>query len=328
MLTPDVRFEGFTGEDWQRVLGLIRPGAAHDPGGKPPRGGLFIVHEGGAIKKILHSQKGRLDPKGAWPVPLPELCEAHQADWAVAVYRGALEECMERFGARARRDDDLTAQALSLVSIVREMFLEGAIEAWPRRLRGVPVPSEAMVRRATGALFPDGTSAVLGVFEKGELWTALVLRRRGAAFDLIAGPDKLRPDMGLLSGDWRRDYRHLCRAVELRYGEVGFGCFGERETLQALQIDPRPGAWGKAAALRDVVLSPMPRSIALALGFDGARYAARSLKELTERTLPGGALGATLHALRERAVHVIEERDVRRILGFDPLEVLRSLLGR
>jgi hypothetical protein len=185
-----------------------------------------------------------------------------------------------------------------------------------------------MVRRTLDAVCPDASSVVLGMFDRGELWTAFVARHRGGAFDLIAGPDELRPAMGLLSGDWRRDYRHLARAVEERYGRVGLGCFAEVDTFRALQIDPRPGAWGKAVALRDIVLSPMSKAIGLALGFDGARYAAHSLKVLTSRLDTFGVLEPALRAARERAGAVAGDRDVTQILGFDPLAILRSLLKR
>lgn len=235
---------------------------------------------------------------------------------------------MERFGARARRGDDFLDQALTIVAIVREMLVEGAIEAWPRRLHGVPLPSDTMVRKALDAVCSDGAAVVLGMFDRGELFTAFVARRRGGAFDLLAGPDELRPAMGLLSGDWRRDYRHLVRAVEEKYARLGLGCFAEVDTFRALQIDPRPGAWGRAVALRDIVLSPMPAAIGLAVGFDGARYAVHSLKELTNRVDAFGFLEPALRAARERVGSAAGDKDVRRILGFDPMAILRALLKR
>jgi len=328
VLTPDVRLEGFTAEDWQRFLHLWKPRAPPEREAVRPRGGLIVVHDGERVRKMLHTSNGRLETAGAWNVALPELAGKHHADWALSIHMGALEECMDRFGARARRGDDFIDQTLSLVAIVREMLVEGAIEAWPRRLRGVPLPSDAMVRKALDAVCPDGTAVVLGTFDRGELWTAFVGRRRGGAFDLLAGPDELRPAMGLLSGDWRRDYRHLARAVEERYARVGFGIFAEVDTFRALQIDPRPGAWGRAVALRDIVLSPMPTAIGLALGFDGARYAAHSLKVLSSRIDALRFLEPTLRAARARIGAAAGDKDVGHILGFDPMAILRALLKR
>lgn len=153
-------------------------------------------------------------------------------------------------------------------------------------------------------------------------------RRRGGAFDLLAGPDELRPLMGLLSGDWRRDYRHLARAVEEKYARLGFGVFAEVDTFRALQIDSGPGAWGRAVALRDIVLSPMPTAIGLAVGFDGARYAAHSLKAFTTRIDTFGLLEPALRKARDRLGAAAGHKDVSQLLGFDPLALLRALLKR
>ena len=240
---------------------------------------------------------------------------------------GALDEVMERLGARIRRGDDLTAQALLLVTIARDMIAEGAIASWPQRLRGLPVPTPQIVRRTLDALCADGRAIALGLFDAEGLWTAFVARRRGPAFDVVAGPDELRPALGLLSGDWRRDYRHLARAVEERYAPLGFGCFAELATFRALQTDGRPGAWSRAVAVRDVVIAPMPAAVGLALGFDGARYALQGLKLLTGRLGPLAAIGPMLDAARSRVARRTG-KDVGVLLGFDPLAALRALLQR
>ena len=92
---------------------------------------------------------------------------------------GALDEVMERFGARARRGDDLTAQALQLVTIVREMIDEGAIASGRSACAGCPVPTPHVVRRTLDALCPDGRAIALGLFDHDGLWTSFVARRRG-----------------------------------------------------------------------------------------------------------------------------------------------------
>jgi hypothetical protein len=328
VFTPDVRFEGFTAEDWQRFLHLWKPRAPAEREPGRPRGGLFVIHDGARLRKILHTERGRVERERTWPVPLTELAFAHHAAWVISAHEGALDELMDRFGARARRGDDFIAQALTLVSIVHDMLGEGAIDNWPRRLRGVPPPTDAMVRKALDAVCPEGRAILLGMFEMGELWTAFVARRRGGAFDLIAGPDELRPAMGLLSGDWRRDYLHLARVVEERYAPLGLGCFAEVEVFRSLQVDPRPGAWGRAVILRDIVLSPMPAAVGLALSVDGAKYAFDSLKTLTRRVHPLGFLDPALRGIRARLGAAAGDKDVGRVLGFDPIAVLRALLRR
>ena len=339
-----MRFEGWTTEDWLRFLRLWQPRAAPEREPTRPRGGVIVVHEDGEVLKLLHTRLGRLEPAASAPPPsqagaraialsaghpsaLGPLAHAHHASWALAMRLGALDEVMERLGARVRRGDDLTAQSLLLVSIMRDMIAEGHIASWPQRLRGIPVPTPQVARRTLDALCADGRAIALGLFDAEGLWTAFVARRRGPAFDVVAGPDELRPALGLLSGDWRRDYRHLARTVEDRYAPLGFGCFAELSTFRALQTDGRAGAWSRAVAVRDVVIAPMPTAVGLALGFDGARYALEGLKVLTGRIPPFAAIGPMLDAARARVARTTG-KDVGALLGFNPLAALRALLQR
>lgn len=330
MLTADVRFEGWTADDWFRFLHLWKPRASPEREAVRPRGGLFVVHDGARVRKLLHTRRGRLEPAKKWPVPLADLAAEHQASWSLAAHFGALDEIMERFGARARRGDDITTQSLTLVGIVREMMNEGAIEAWPHRLRGVPPPTDAMVHKTIDSLCGDGKAIALGMFKDEQLWTAFVARRRGTGFDVIAGPDELRPAMGLLSGDWRRDYRHLARAIEDRYAPLAFGCFAELAAFRELQTDGRPGAWARAVAVRDVVLSPIPLAVGIALSLDGARYAFEGARHVAGRLLPAGPLAALdpLVASARAKLGAATGKDVPGSLGFDPMAALRALLRR
>ena len=90
MLTPDVRFEGWTTETWTRFLHLWKPRATPDREATRPRGGVIAIHEGGRLRKLLHTRTGRLDPRGPWPISLSELAETHHASWALAAESGAL----------------------------------------------------------------------------------------------------------------------------------------------------------------------------------------------------------------------------------------------
>jgi hypothetical protein len=344
LLTPDVRFEGWTTEDWLRFLRLWQPRTTPDHERTRPQGGLVLVHEDGIVLKLLHTRHGRLDPaaglapdeaadtralvlRTSHPTALAQWARAHHAGWALSLKLGALDEVMERFGARARRGDDFTAQALMFVAILRELIAEGAIATWPQRLRGLPLPTAHVVRRTLDALCANGRTIALGLFDGGTLWTSFVARRRGEAFDVIAGPEELRAGLGLLSGDWRRDYRHFARAVEERYAPIGFGCFAELATFRSLQTDSRPGAWSRAVAVRDVIIAPMPVAVGVAIGFDGAHYALRGLRALTGRIAPLAAVTPWISAARTRVAEATG-KDVTALLGFDPLAALRQLLER
>jgi hypothetical protein len=182
-----------------------------------------------------------------------------------------------------------------------------------------------VVRGSLDTVCPVGRVMVLGLFEQGELWTSIALRRGPTGFNLVLGPDEVRSDMGLLAGDWRRDYRHLSRAIEDRGGPLAFGCYAEVATLRKLEVDPTPGAWARAAALRDIILSPLPAPLAIPLGVDAGWAAWSALRTVAERIDPVGVVAPAMAALRDLTAG---DRDVKDVLGFHPLELLRKLLSR
>src|SRR5271165_3354008 len=109
VLTPDVRFEGWTTEDWMRFVRLWQPRATPEREPTRPRGGVVVVHEQGQILKLLHTARGRLDPALAAPPAsaaalaletgqssvLGDLARQHHASWALSMRLGALDEVME-----------------------------------------------------------------------------------------------------------------------------------------------------------------------------------------------------------------------------------------
>ena len=90
MLTKDVRFDGWTTEDWSRLLSLLKSAPEAEP--QAPSGGLLLLHEGGKIGKLLHTTRGRIEKDGeTWPSPLSTLAARHGARWVVAAPLGGLE---------------------------------------------------------------------------------------------------------------------------------------------------------------------------------------------------------------------------------------------
>ncbi|WP_437876695.1 hypothetical protein [Sorangium sp. So ce513] len=330
MLSPDVRFEGFTATDWVRVLSLFRPRRPGSEEREPgrPRGGVVAVHSAGRLRKLMHTDAGRLrvdDAQRGMPRSAEELAARHHASWAAVIEAGALETIVERFGARTRRGDDLLAQSLLLLQLAREELHAGRIDLWPARLRGVPMPSAGVVRGTQESLVGVGKTMVIGLFEGGELWTSIAMRRDARGLNLILGPDEVRKDMGLLAGDWRRDYRHLSRAIEERAGELSLGCFAEAETIRKLEVDPSPGAWARAVAVRDVILAPVPAALAIPLGIDAGRAALSALRAIADRIDPVGIVAPAVRAVLERAG---TDSEMAAMLPFHPLELLRKLISR
>lgn len=340
MFTADVRFSGFTTEDWTRLLYVFKPRAAEEAKEQErARGTIVAVHDGTRIVKLLSTREGRLPLPDGRP-SLKELAEAHGASTAWGIELGALEEVMERFGARIREEHDFTDHLIVLAGALREVMAEigpagvPRIETWPRRLAGVPLPTSTVVRRGVDSISRDGEAILMVTFDQGELFTAAILRRKGGAFDYLGGPEEIRPHTGLLSRDWRRDVTHIVRVVEDRVAPLSFGCFAEVETFRSLLVDPTPGAWGRAVAVRDVILSPMPRGAGVALGVDGARYLFREMRGLVRRYDTSGRFRAIGKLGFNRAIDAAtdylgsREGELESQLGFDPLEVVRLLLRR
>jgi len=222
-------------------------------------------------------------------------------------------------------------QVLSLLALFRQYEVEGRIRLWPPSLSQWPVPSHKTASRALDAICPAGQSVLIGVFKKGQLHTALAARRGPRGFDRIVGPSVLRREMGLVSGDWTRDYRYLTRAAEACVGTVCLGCFAELATLQALAGTRRPGAWAEAIAMREVILSPVVPALAIPVGIDVGLAALKGVRALAERArsvdwlAPQGPLAHFLdrmHAVKSPALNL------KSILGFDPLGLLYKLVEK
>ena len=331
MITQDVSFEGFTATDWQRLADVFRaPGQAGvaerelDRERHRARGGVVAITTGNRLRKLVHTQRGRLDIQSAdWPLKLPALAGRYDSSWAVELSAGALEELVERFSERIRPRQGYLEQALELLRALRELEAEGLLAMWPKRFADIPVPGSRVIGTALDMLCGDGRAVALGVFRHGELYTGLVARRRGLGFDKIVGPDELRSEMGLLSGDFRRDYRHFAAAAERNVAPLALGVFGELLTFQALAKDPAPGAFALAVAARDLLLSPVSSALALPLGVDVGRAAFAGLRDLALRFGAGEALGPILG----RAEGFVS-RDLSGLLGFDPWAAIVGLFER
>jgi hypothetical protein len=322
MFTSDVQVFDFTAQDWLRLPELFRqPARSATP--PPAGGGVVCVRDGQRIVKVTSLARGRLPPPESGTASAEQLGREHDASFVVVLSTTGLEQFSDRFARRLSRGQSFHAQLEAFVSAMRELEREGHVELWPGAFADWPIPTERAFENALDLVCPDHKVLVLGAFDAGELYTAICLRRRGPAFDTIMGPDRLRRDMGLLSGDFSRDYRYLGAAAEARLGPIAVGCYAELTTFRRLAGDTTPGAWASAVAARDVVLTPVTPGVAVPLGVDAGRAVLSFAKGLAGRfglfdSLPTPtSLGPRL----SRAYSLIEN-DVRRYLGFDPWNML------
>ena len=330
MFTPDVQVLDFTAQDWLRLPDLFRAPprvAPLDTSALAPvvTGGIIAVREGQRIVKVTSTVRGRLPLPEAGHASAASLGAEHGGTFAVVLSTSALEQFGDRFARRLARGQSFHVQLEAFLAAMRELESEGEVELWPSPFAEWPLPTERAFGSALDLVCPDGKALVVGAFDGGELFTALCLRRRGPAFDVVMGPDRVRRDMGLLSGDFSRDYRYLGAAVEARLGPLAVGCYAELETFRRLAQEPQPGAWATAVAMRDVLLTPTTPGLAVPLGVDAGRAALSFAKSLVGRLGVLGGLRApgSLGPRLERA-YALVEGDVRRYLGFDPWRVLAN----
>jgi hypothetical protein len=321
MFSADVQVLDFTAQDWLRLPDLFRK-----PNGGVPAasaGGILAVRQGGSVVKVVSTLRGRLPPPWAGQATAEALVREHGASFAVVFSTVALEQLGDRFAARMKRGQSFHEHVEAFVDAMRELEREGELDLWPTPFSEWPIPTERAFGSALDLVCPDGKSVLIGAFDDGELYTALCLRRRGPAFDMVMGPDRLRRDMGLLSGDFLRDYRYLGAAAEARLGPVAVGCYAELDTFRYLASATQPGAWATAVAARDVVLTPVTPGLAVPLGVDAGRAALVFAKGLADRFgLLGGLRGTSSLGPRLERAYAYVQSDVQRYLGFDPWRVL------
>lgn len=328
MISADLRFEGFDVRSWTNLLSLFMPGLEDRlQRGEESRGSLTLVcdHER-VVVHALHSLQGRLaDWVGTTLDPELQVVAAKANATRVLVLReGAMEELAERIALRHDDNADYLAQVVGMLRAAREMMDAGWIELWPNPMANLPLPSAATLDRAMDIVLPNDRAALIVLWDR-ELWTAVALRRHNGSIDRVAGPDLIRDWAGPLGGDWRRDYRVFVDAVARSVAPVHLGIFAEADTVKELLRGTDPGRWARAVAVRDLVINPMPRFLMAGLGADAARGVGRaSARALGGLDLAGAALPIASWVRQK----LTDARTVRDVLGFDPLELLSSLLRR
>ncbi|MGE0785836.1 MAG: hypothetical protein AB7S26_09125 [Sandaracinaceae bacterium] len=342
MISDSLRFEGFDSRSWTNLISLFAPnvltrieseeksgeGIEAEPDQKDRTIGSLVVvlDDRDRVLMAMHSVRGRVTGlEYAGVDSLEELAHRYAARRCVVLREGVMEEISERVAHRIERGDDYITQLLVVARAVREMSEAGLLVTWPRALADVPIPTAPMVRRALDTILPDEHAMALVVWNAGAPWTGAVLRRRAGAIDLLAGPDLIGRWTGPLGGDWRRDHRVISDAVGRAVAPVHLGVYAERSTLRALLRSTDPGAWAQAVAVRDVIVHPTPAYVAVALGADAFRAAAKS----SARWLGGidafAQLAPVATYVRGQLAHVAS---INATLGFDPLKLLAASLRR
>lgn len=325
MLSPDLRVHGFTATSWLRLLSLFGVGTRAETSNASGAHGTVVVIENPdeTACAAFHTHLGGFSADGyASRADLPALCERQLALRGIVVRRGAIEELTERAAARVLATEDFAAQWLALLATTRELTREGLLYFWPARTQ-LPLPTAAMLSRTLDVVLPDDRTFVAVLWDGDEVWTALCLRRRGREIDCLLGPEAVLEASGPLSGDYRRDHRAICRAIERELAPVHIGLFAQREQLERLLRAPHAGAWAKAVALREVIVDPAPPYVAVAVSADALRASAKKTGEWLGGIDFLSFLEPVGKVLREQIGQVAS---VTGLLGWNPLQVLAQRL--
>ena len=124
MLSPDVRVEGFSAEEWMRLGHVLRSQSrAEAPQSSPgPVGGVVAVTTSGRLRKLVSTRHGRIDlVSHPWPLELAELAARHEARWAIELTTGSLERLADTFADRLRPSDTYLSQVLEFLLVLREL---------------------------------------------------------------------------------------------------------------------------------------------------------------------------------------------------------------
>jgi len=332
MIGGHIRLEGFDARSWTQLVGIFAPPVVREikPSSERATGTLvLVVSRTGRVRKAFHSTRGPVPELARTsygdPGELVNLARLHRAYRVLVVREGTLEEIADRIALRLHRDDDYLAQWLVVIRAVREALDAGQLQLYPRPFAGLPVPTAPMIHRALDTILPEDTALVLATFDGDALATAVALRRKHGEIDRVLGPDLLTRWTGPLGGDWRRDHRLLTDAVAEHVAPVHLGLYAQHEDLRALLRNPKPGAWARAVATRDLIIQPSPPYVAVALGADAVRAAARR----SSRMLAGiDALAPLAPFARLIRGRISEIASVTSTLGFDPLKMLAAWLDR
>jgi len=326
VLSTNLRVTGFDAVTWGRFISLFESRRRRARDDHRNSYGVVVVVEdpnGGACAAFIGDRGPIACDQYKSRADLAGLCAEHGVRRGIALKLGTIEELTERATPQMLRTDDYAGQWLALLAAARELEREGALYFWPEPRNVVPLPTPQLVTRALDVVLPDEHSFVAALWEDAELWTALVLRRRGGQFDLIGGPELVLDTVGPLSGDFRRDHRAVSRAISTSIAPLQLGIYTQRRRFERLLREAEPGAWAKAVALREIIIDPSPAYVNIAVGADALRATARRTGELLGGIDFLSFLEPWTRYAREQISHVTS---VSGLLGFNPLQVLARRL--
>jgi len=287
VINEDFAFFGFDDRSWDRLVSLF----LGEKASRRPRGVLVVVVDADrAPVASFHTATGSLDPAALPPLSdLEALCDATDAGACIVIRERAMADIEHYLAEPLDPDQDFATRVMRFAHVLRELGNGNWLRIWPNPLPNLLLAAAPAAKPALDLFLPDGHSVVLGVFEAGELWTGVALRRRSGTFDVLAGPGAISQWTGPLGGAWRRDQRVLTRAVEKELGPLHVGLFMELSTARTLLRGAQAGDWAMAYASRALIVHPLPVYAAAGLGIDVltgvTQYAMQAMEQMEPEEL-------------------------------------------
>lgn len=332
MISADVRIEHIRPEE----LAAAYRFATQPPAGSrvgDPRKGLVLVVRSGTPALLIDVMEG-IVPLPQWLAgaasvdgeALRRLRRERGATWAMAADPALLGSIDAAVSAVFDPRADLLASLLRLAVPIREARRAGLFVFSPALLEDVPIPDESAVRSVFDHVFPDDTAALLYVFGPRGLSFAAIAEKRRGEIVRIAGHDALG-GIAVRGAMWKAAVPRILEQARSRFAPPSIGVFADETALARAIFGSEPAALPRALASREIILDPLPAWLAVALGVDTAAKAAGAARDVVRRLDPLGIVDRLdLHGFAGRVQRRISsELPIRRMLGFDPFEVIARL---
>ncbi|NPV53406.1 MAG: hypothetical protein HPY71_07770 [Firmicutes bacterium] len=259
MLDRNVTMFDIDYKQWRRLYDLI-----WGPYRGRPR--VYVLHDGGRVRKVYHSVLGILPTSGV-SVSDPESCgrelaEEYNADETVIIERSKLQQLYASWEKSFKVDEDFDDYLVWFFNMIGQAQDDGAVYIYTReskeaKPRGITYNGlkNVLVR------VPDGRTAVLAIFSGREIWASLIVGKAGGRVSLVTTTDSLVAD-GLVITEWKKSYKDILRLVRAKFGWPYLGIFTTREEFERIWWAKDQAAAARQAFFRgNLILDPLPLEV-------------------------------------------------------------------
>jgi hypothetical protein len=240
---------------------------------------------------------------------------SHRPPFVVVIDVGVLGEIWAEAQQAIKLEDDLVAQQLELLRVLRRAIDRGRLVIEPRAFGALPIPPYGLLQRNFDRILPDGRSLVFYLVDRGRIWTSLIVAKRGGDITTITSHQAIADEVRFSA--IRRDAPRVLQAVSRRFGPPHIGLFVPLRAWHQLVHGDR-SAIARAVAGRQALLDPCPPWLLAIIGAGAMSEAATRSAKLAGKLLARSPLPFAGGA--EKLVKTVA--NPLDALGIDPWEAL------